>query len=343
MKIVKTEDAVGCIVAHDMTQIIPGKYKGEPFKVGHVIQESDIPVLLSIGKEHVYVQESSDQEDDVEVHEDAAAAFLYELAADMHMHPTEVSAGRINAIANVDGIFRTDTARLFALNSLPDVTVSARHNYSIVHQGDMLFGARVTPLSVPRTILEEATHVVGEAPICKIYPFKQKKVGIVTTGKEVYDGIIEDGFAPVLRNKLAGYDYEEMGQVILPDEHERTTKAILDFIDQGADIILVTGGMSVDPDDRTPLAIKNTGAQIITYGTPIFPGAMLMLAYLGNVAILGVPGGAVFSKRTTLDILLPRLMADIKVSLDDINRLGNGGLCLLCKTCIFPNCGFGVE
>ena len=339
MKIIKTEDAVGEMLCHDVTQIIPGKSKGEPLKRGHIITEEDIPLLLSIGKENLFVWDP----DMALVHENDAAAFLYELVSDENMEASEVSAGRINSFAKVDGILRINKEKLYELNSVQDVCVSARHDYSIVRKGDMLFGTRVTPLMVEQSIMDEASKVASGEQIARIVPFQPKKVGIVTTGSEVFKGLIEDGFGPVLRSKLNDYCVEEMGQIIVPDDHTQTTASIKAFIDQGADIILATGGMSVDPDDKTPLAIKNTGAEIITYGTPIFPGAMLMLAYLGDVTILGIPGGALHSKRTAFDILLPRALAGIKTTKEDIIRLGNGGLCLNCKACIYPNCGFGVE
>lgn len=339
MKIIKTVDAVGEMLCHDVTQIIPGEFKGEPLKRGHVITEEDVPLLLSIGKENLFVW---DPNTDM-VHENDAAAFLYELVGGENMEASEVSAGRINAFAKVDGILRVNKEKLFELNSVQDVSISTRHDYSIVRKGDMIFGTRVIPLVVTQSTMDEASKVASVEQICQVIPFKKRKVGIVTTGSEVFNGLIQDGFGPMLKKKFEEFDIEDLGQIVVPDDHTQTTASIKAFIDQGADIILATGGMSVDPDDKTPLAIKNTGADIVTYGSPIFPGAMFMLANIGNTVIFGIPGGALHSKRTAFDIFFPRAIAGIKTTREDIVRLGNGGLCLNCKTCIYPNCGFGVE
>jgi molybdenum cofactor synthesis domain-containing protein len=348
MKTIETKDAVGRVLAHDMTRIIPGEFKGEPFKRGHVVASEDIPVLLSMGKEHIYVLEDGD---DNLVHENDAATFLYGIVADENMQASEISAGKINANAKVSGILRVDKQRLFELNSLNDVTVSVRHDYSLVREDDLLFSTRVTPLFVDKTVLDDAAEIASDAPVVRIEPILKRKIGVVTTGREVYDGLIKDGFLPILTEKISELGAELIGQTLVPDEPELTTKAIEDFVAKGADVVLVTGGMSVDPDDLTPLAIKNTGAEIITYGSPMFPGAMMMLAYIGvdsgaesrDIAIMGIPGGMLHSKRTAFDVVFPRVLTGHKVRRDEINRAGHGGLCLNCKTCIFPNCGFGVE
>jgi molybdenum cofactor synthesis domain-containing protein len=348
MKTIETKDAVGRVLAHDMTQIIPGEFKGEPFKKGHVVTQEDIPVLLSMGKEHIYILEDGDEN---LVHENDAATFLYSIVADENMQASEISAGKINANAKVQGILRVDKQRLFELNSLSDVTVSVRHDYSLVREGDLLFSTRVTPLFVDKTVLDDAAEIASGAPVVCIEPILKRKIGVVTTGREVYDGLIKDGFLPILTEKISELGAELIGQTLVPDEPELTTKAIEGFIEKGADVVLVTGGMSVDPDDLTPLAIKNTGAEIITYGSPMFPGAMMMLAYIGvdlgaesrYIAIMGIPGGMLHSKRTAFDVVFPRVLTGRTVSREEINRAGNGGLCLNCKTCIFPNCGFGVE
>jgi molybdenum cofactor synthesis domain-containing protein len=200
----------------------------------------------------------------------------------------------------------------------------------------------VIPLVIEKEKMDMAEAVAGGAPVLALHPYKHQKVAIVTTGSEVAKGLIEDTFTPVLKEKLAAYDIEVMGQVTLGDEPQAVTAAILKFLEQGADLVLCTGGMSVDPDDRTPLAIKNTGAQVVSYGAPVLPGAMFMLAYWqGRAAIMGLPGCVMYAGRTIFDIVLPRVLADVPVTKDDIAALGHGGLCLGCDICIYPACAFG--
>ena len=211
-----------------------------------------------------------------------------------------------------------------------------------VKKGDKLAGTRIIPLVIEREKMEQAKAVCEGEPILELKPFVHKKVGIVTTGNEVYYHRIEDTFTPVIKEKLAEYDTEVIGQKICNDDHEKITKAILSFIERGADLVLCTGGMSVDPDDKTPLAIKNTGAEIVSYGAPVLPGAMFLLSYYnGNIPIIGLPGCVMYAKRTIFDLALPRIMADDEISVEELAALGEGGLCLNCPVCTFPNCGFG--
>ena len=192
---------------------------------------------------------------------------------------------------------------------------------------------------------DAAEKAAGNLPIFDILPYQHKKVGIVTTGSEIKKGLIRDTFTPVLREKLSGFPTEVTGQVMPGDDKEEITKAILSFADAGADLIFCTGGMSVDPDDRTPGGIRDTGAKIITYGAPVLPGAMLLVAYLErngrSIPVLGLPGCVMYAKRTVFDLILPRVMADDEIKAEEIARLGEGGLCLNCPVCTFPNCGFG--
>jgi molybdenum cofactor synthesis domain-containing protein len=340
VKIIRTEDAVGMALYHDIAKIIPGKFKGNAFKRGHIVTEEDIPELLKVGKSHIYVWDDFDED---LVHEDDAARFLAELLGAEYMNRSGINQGRIDFTSAVNGMFLSDTELLFRLNSIPEVAIAARHNLTAVREGDTLFATRVIPLTVKKEVLDEVSATFDGKSVFTVHPYVHKKVAIVTTGSEVYNGLVEDGFAPVLRRILADFDTEEVGRIIVPDEPEAATEEILRFAGEGADVILVTGGMSVDPDDKTPLAIKSTGADIITHGTPILPGSMFMLAYLGCKAIIGVPGGVLFSKRTAFDLILPRVMADIPMTSGDFARLGNGGFCFGCATCIFPNCGFGAQ
>lgn len=338
MKEIRTVDAVGQVLCHDVTQIIKGVTKDAVFRKGHVIREEDIPVLLSVGKDHVYIWEK----DEHMLHENEAAEILYHLCENEHMRPSDVKEGKIEVIAECDGLLKVDRERLNRVNALGEMMIASRHGNFPVKKGDKIAGTRIIPLVIEKEKMERAKEVCGGAPIFELKPFLHKKVGIVTTGNEVYHGRITDTFTPVIEEKLAEYDTEIIGHEVSDDDHGRITACIEKLLRSGADMILCTGGMSVDPDDRTPLAIKNTGAKIVTYGAPVLPGAMFLLAYYeGDIPIMGLPGCVMYSKRTVFDLVLPHIMAGEKLTKEDISILGEGGLCLSCPVCTFPNCGFG--
>lgn len=338
MKLIKTTEAVGHVLCHDITQIIPGVKKGAAFRKGHIVREEDIPVLLSIGKENLYIWEK----DDTKYHENEAAEILRRICMNEHMSSGEVKEGKIEVFADEDGLLKIDRDRLNAINGLGEIIIATRHDNFPVKKGDKLAGTRVIPLVIDKSKMEKAVEIAGENPILKLLPFKHKKVGIVTTGNEVYHGRIKDAFGPAVREKLREYDTEILGQTISDDNPERISAAIQNYINQGAEIVICTGGMSVDPDDTTPGAIKKTGAEIVSYGAPVLPGAMFLLAYnKDGIPILGLPGCVMYSRRTIFDLVLPRLMADERLAKQDLDMLGVGGLCLDCDTCVFPNCGFG--
>lgn len=338
MKLMKTEEAVGQILCHDITQIIPGVTKDAVFRKGHVIKEEDIPVLLSVGKDHIYIWENNENM----LHENEAAEVLYGMCKNENMRPTDVKEGKIELIAECDGLLKVNREKLNKINSLGEMMIACRHGNFPVKKGDKLAGMRIIPLVIEKEKMEHAKEVCGEGSIFELKKFHHKKVGIVTTGNEVYHGRIEDKFTPVLKAKLAEYDTELIGHRISDDNPERVTGCIQELLDLGAEIVLCSGGMSVDPDDRTPLAIRNTGAEVITYGAPVLPGAMFMLAYYnGNIPIVGLPGCVMYAKRTVFDLVLPRIMAGEKLTKKDLDCLGEGGLCLSCPICTFPNCGFG--
>lgn len=341
MKEIKTEDAVGQVLCHDITQIIPGVTKDARFRKGHVVTEEDIPVLLSLGKEHLYIWEK----DEEKYHENEAAEILCSLCQNEYMERSEVKEGKIELTAARKGLLKIDTVLLDKLNSMGQLMIASRHPNTPVEPGDKLCGTRIIPLVIEKEKMEEALRVCGDKKIFSILPYQEKRVGIVTTGSEVYHGRIKDAFGPVLKAKVEEFGGEVIGQTITDDKQEETTKAILDFIDLGADLVLTSGGMSVDSDDKTPLAIKNTGAEVVTYGAPVLPGAMFLLAYYKKegktVPVAGLPGCVMYAKRTVFDLVLPRLMADDPVTKEELDRLGKGGLCLSCEVCHYPNCGFG--
>ncbi len=341
MKIMKTADAVGQVLCHDITQIIVGEKKGPVFKKGHVIREEDIPVLLSVGKENIYVWEHNENM----LHENEAADILREICQGRGMHPTEVKEGKIELIADMEGLLKIHSDRLLAVNSLGQMMIAARHGNTPVRAGDKLAGTRIIPLVIEKKKMEMAKEAAGQEPLLNILPYRLKKAGIVTTGSEVYHGRIQDTFTPVLEGKLREYGVETKTHTICNDDHERITEAVHKQIEEGVDLVLCTGGMSVDPDDRTPLAIKNTGARIISYGAPVLPGAMFLLSYLNDsgrdIPVVGLPGCVMYAKRTVFDLILPRLLACDEVTAEELAALGEGGLCLGCHTCTWPNCGFG--
>ena len=341
MKEIRTVDAVGHILCHDITQIIKDEKKGVLFHKGHIVREEDIPALLSVGKEHLYVWEKQEGI----LHENEGAQILYEICAGEHMHGTEVKEGKIELVADMDGLLKIRRDALVRVNRLGEMMIASRHGDFPVKKGDKLAGTRIIPLVIQEEKMKKAREEAGEEPIFSILPYHEKKVGIVTTGSEVKKGLIKDTFTPVLIGKVSEYPSKILGQTIPGDDKEQITADIKRLIDEGADLVICSGGMSVDPDDRTPGAIKDTGARIVTYGAPVLPGAMLLLAYYEKdgrkVPILGLPGCVMYAKRTVFDLILPRIMADDEIFEDEIAAYGEGGLCLNCKVCTFPNCGFG--
>lgn len=338
MKCINTVDAVGHVLCHDITRIVKDVVKDTAFRKGHVVEEKDIPVLLSLGKDHLYVWEK----DEDKLHEDEAAQILYEVCKNEHMHPTPVKEGKIELIADCDGLFRVDVARLNAVNEIEDIMIATRHSNTVVKKGERLLGTRVIPLVIAKEKMELVKKTAGEEPLVSLTPFQKMKAGIITTGNEVYHGRIKDTFTPVVVGKLKTYGVEIGDHILCDDNQEKITNAILELKEKGMDMIVCTGGMSVDPDDKTPGAIKNTGAKIISYGAPVLPGAMFLLGYFEDkIPVMGLPGCVMYAKTTVFDLVLPRIIAGIPVTRKELAHLGNGGFCLGCETCHYPNCGFG--
>ena len=343
MKLVNTKDAVGHVLCHDITQIIPGRRKGPVFRKGHIVTKEDIPVLYSVGKEHLYVWEKKEGM----LHEDEAAAILRGICMGeaSNMRASDPCEGKIEITAAENGLFKIRRDALRAVNSLGEMMIATVHADFPVKCGDKLAGTRIIPLVIEEEKLFKAKAVAGESPILSILPFHHTKVGIVVTGSEVAKGLIQDAFGPVLQKKLSEYDTEIVGRTIVSDQRDEIQRAIMDFVQNGAQMVLVSGGMSVDPDDHTPGAISDTGARIVSYGAPVLPGAKFLLAYLDcedrTVPLLGLPGCVMYAKRTIFDLVLPRLLAGEVLEAGDLESYGEGGLCLSCEICHFPNCGFG--
>lgn len=338
MKLIRTEDAVGQVLCHDITQIIPGVTKDVRFRKGHIVKEDDIPVLLSLGKDHLYVWEK----DDTVYHENEAAQILCDVCINEHMNPSPVKEGKIELSASCDGLFCIDVERLDAVNDIDQIMIASRHTNTPVKKGDKLLGTRVIPLVISKEKMELVKKAAGDGPLCRLFPYQLKKAGIVTTGNEVYYGRIQDKFTPVVIQKLEQYGIKTEEHIIVNDEKEKIKEAILTLKEKGCELIIATGGMSVDPDDQTPGAIRESGAKMISYGAPVLPGAMFCLAYYEDgTAVMGLPGCVMYAKTTIFDLILPRVAAKVPVTRKDITRLGHGGLCLGCKTCRYPACSFG--
>ena len=338
MKCIKTTDAVGHVLCHDITRIVKDVVKDTAFRKGHIVQEEDIPVLLSLGKDRLYVWEK----DENTLHENEAAQILCDVCINENMHPTDVKEEKIELIADCDGVFQVDVPRLDAINEIDEIMIATRHTNFPVKKGDKLAGTRVIPLVIEKEKMEEAKKAAGSEPLLKLLPYKNKKAGIVTTGNEVFYGRIEDKFGPVIREKLQEFGVEVLGQKIIGDNPDKITEAIQEWLDQGADFVVCTGGMSVDPDDNTPGGIKAAGANIIAYGAPVLPGAMFLLGYFDDgMPVMGLPGCVMYAGATVFDLVLPKIAADVPVTRADLAALGEGGLCLGCKPCHYPICPFG--
>ena len=338
MKLIRTEDAVGQVLCHDMTQIIPGQYKDARFRKGHIVTEEDIPVLLSMGKENLYVWEMREGI----LHENDAAERMCALCLNDGMERSEVKEGKIELRAARAGLFRVDREKLNAVNAIDDLMIATRHGDTPVQPGDKLCGTRVIPLVIEESKLLEAERIVGDRPILELLPYKLRRAAVITTGSEVFHGRIEDAFTPVLVNKLAFYGIEMTEHVTVDDALEHILSAIREMRQKNVDLILCTGGMSVDPDDNTPGAIKESGARIVTYGAPVLPGAMFLLGYFEDgMPILGLPGCVMYAAATIFDLAMPRIAAGVEMNKNDFVQMGEGGLCLGCKPCRYPLCPFG--
>ena len=337
MKLIKTTEAVGHVLCHDMTRIIPGEYKGVRFKKGHIVTEEDIPVLLSMGKENLYIFEK----DENTLHEDEAAEILCEICKGKNISRGKVSEGKIELFSDIDGLFTVDREKLNKINSVDEIMIATRKGDTAVKKGDKLAGTRVIPLVIGKDKMDIAKGIAEEKPILNVLPYLLKTAAVITTGSEVFHGRIEDKFTPVLEKKLSEYGIGIAEHITTDDGTDNIQQAI-NSVKGKADMILCTGGMSVDPDDNTPGAIKNTGAQIVTYGAPVLPGAMFLMGYYEDgTPVMGLPGCVMYAKATIFDLVLPRIAAGVRLKKSDFISFGEGGLCLGCDKCAYPNCSFG--
>ena len=336
---IKVEDSVGTTLAHDITEIKPGEFKGPSFRKGHTIRESDLCHLMRLGKRHLYILDLNEDR----IHEDQAvleiATALAGPGITFGSNPRE---GKLELKAIYDGLFKVQVDPLVDFNVMPDVMCATIHNNTPVKKGQQLAGTRAIPLVVDRKSLDRAIEIPRKAyPLLSVKSFQTMRAGLIITGSEVYDGLIEDRFQAIVEKKLNAYGSELFEAVILPDDRSRISAAVTDFLERDVDMIVTTGGMSVDPDDVTRHAIHDAGVDEIHYGSGVLPGAMFQLAYKGKTPIVGIPACALYHEATIFDLVLPRLLAGERPDNVDLARLAHGGLCLNCATCRFPACTFG--
>ena len=338
MKSVPVEEALGMVLCHDLTKIIPGEFKGVAFKKGHIITEEDIPKMLDIGKKNIYVWEMQEGI----LHEDEAGERMARVAAGKEIVFSEPAEGKVSLLAGCKGLLKVNYTALEKINVLDEAMIATLHTDIIVEKGTVVAGTRIIPLFIDKFKIEQVEKICkDEGPIIWVEPLKNMKVGIITTGSEVYTGRITDKFGPVIRNKIEEVGSEVIKQILVSDDVTMIVDAVNELLELGVEMIIVTGGMSVDPDDVTPAGIRESGAEIISYGAPVLPGAMFLIAYKNDIPILGLPGCVMYNKTTVFDLILPKIMAGEKIKRTDITRLGHGGMCLNCKVCTFPACSFG--
>lgn len=337
MKRVPVEQAVGMVLCHDITRIAPGEFKGRAFAKGHIIREEDVPVLLNLGKQNIYVWEMTPGT----VHEDDAARQLAQAAAGDGLEFGEPREGKVDIKANCDGLLKVDAEAIMRLNSVGEVVIATLHNHTRVKPGQVVAGTRVIPLVVDQRQIDEAERICASDPPLRVLPFRSLMAGLIVTGSEVYRGRIQDRFGPVVKDKLARVNCPVVWEAKSLDDPDMIAGLIREMHDAGAEMIVVSGGMSVDPDDATPGGIRRAGTQVVTYGTPVLPGSMFMLAYLGNVPVMGLPGCVMYDKVTVFDLVLPRILAGERLTKQDFVVMGHGGLCMKCEVCHYPVCPLG--
>lgn len=335
---IKAEEAVGLKLAHDITRIVPGKFKGPAFRRGHVIRKEDLPALYALGKKQVFVLTLGSGE----IHEDEAAKRLARAMAGRGIRLRGPSEGKMDFIARTGGLLKVNSALLRRLNSLGSIILSTRHNHSCVRPGDVVAGTRIIPLTIRESKVRQAEEICRrEGPVLKIMPFRPRKVGVVVTGSEIYEGLIRDRSAEIVQGKVHALGSKVASQAVVPDDPALIAAEIRKMKAAGCALIVTTGGLSVDPDDVTLKGIRKSGARVVFYGVPVLPGSMSVYARLGKTAILGAPACVLHDPATALDLFLPRLLAGDPISAGEIAALGHGALCLKCGVCRFPVCPFG--
>ncbi len=337
-RLIPVEEAVGMVIPHDLTEIRPGEFKGRAFKKGHIIRKEDIPRLKKMGKDHIYALELEPGE----LHEDEAALWLAKVVTGPGVtYSREIKEGKVTFYATCNGLLKVNIEKLYHLNLLGEIILSTKHTNFFVRKGEAIAAGRAIPLVVKKDLLEKVEKIAASDGILSVKEPCLKKAGLVITGNEVYYGRVKDAFFPALAPKLKSFGLEVTGVRFCPDDKTFIAGALKEILASGVDLVLVTGGMSVDPDDVTRYAIASLGVKGLVYGSPVLPGAMFLIAYYHNIPILGIPACGMYFRITVLDLVLPRLICGERVTKEDIARMGHGGFCFGCKECRFPVCPFG--
>jgi molybdenum cofactor synthesis domain-containing protein len=339
LKTIDVADAVGTTLAHDITEIRPGEFKGPAFRKGHTVCHEDLCRLQKLGKNHLYAVDLGPDE----IHENEAAALLAAaLAGEGVAWENNPKEGKIGLTAARDGLLVVDAAALAAFNMVPEVMCATLHSHTLVRRGKLVAATRAIPLVMPRAPIERAAAIARQGGgVLRVAPLRRARAGIVVTGSEVFNGLIPDRFAPILTEKVTALGSEVAGVSFAPDSVDLIRQAILSHLADRCDLILLSGGMSVDPDDVTRLAIEQAGAAEMHYGASALPGAMFLVAWIGEVPLLGVPACGLYHRTTVLDLVLPRVLAGERVGRKELAFYGHGGLCQECVPCTFPQCAFG--
>jgi molybdenum cofactor synthesis domain-containing protein len=342
---VAVSDAVGMVLAHDITEIKKDDFKGRAFKKGHIVRAEDVERLKNLGKENLYVLDIAAHD----MHEDEAAYALAGalMGPGVAMEP-EPKEGKINLLAEDDGLLKIDVAALNAFNFVEEVMCATLHTNMVVKKGRVVAGARAIPLVISRARVAEAVLAArkSNAGVIRVLPMRRPRCGVVITGSEVYHGRIQDAFAPVIKKKIEEYGGEILAIHYAPDDAAFIEEKLRELLAAGADLLITTGGMSVDPDDVTRFAVRNLGVTALCYGSAVLPGAMFMVAYAASsggakVPVLGIPACGMYSKTTVFDLVLPRVLSGENIGRHELAELGHGGLCMNCKECRYPVCPFG--
>lgn len=338
MKKVAVEEAVGMVLGHDLTQIVPGVFKGARFKKGHIISEEDVPVLKNMGKNHIFILELPEGM----VHENDAATRIAQATVGQGIYLSDPSEGKVNYVAEYRGLLEIDVPRLHEINGITDVVLATLHTGTLVKEGQIVAGTRVNPLIIEEARIRRVEEIGAQSGhILQILPIYPLKTGLVITGDEVFYGRIQDKFGPKLQEKMQEYGAIVLDTIYVPDDANEIAAAIASLQYAGAEVIVTGGGMSVDPDDVTPDGIRLSGAEVVKYGAPVLPGSMFMLAYLGDTPVIGLPACAMYHHVTIFDLIFPKLLARKRVQAEEIAQLGHGGLCMNCESCHYPVCPLG--
>ncbi len=338
MRKVSVERAVGMVLSHDITRIIPGTFKGVGFKKGHIVKKQDIPELLKLGKRSLYVLNLTEKQ----IHEDDAALRIAQAVCGKDFLWSQPSEGKSNMVSPSDGLLKVNTRGLLKINKIGNIIISTLNNNFPVKKNQTVAATRIIPLIISRKKIERLETIAEKYhPIVQVLPYRPLKVGAVVTGSELYQGLVKDEFDKYVGAKVSGFGSRIIKKIVVPDDPKQIAGAIKKLIKIGCDLILTTGGLSVDPDDVTRTGIIQAGARVVVYGTPILPGAMFLYALLGDVPVLGLPACVFYHATTVFDLLLPRVLAGDEIKKDDIAAMGPGGLCMNCRECRYPVCPFG--